>query len=981
MPILKIGSNLNSVGNAGNFETDPSTWLIPTKSGSVQSRSNDFPSKGLYSRLLTINSLAGGTSRYPLGRGQFNALSTTSERFYEISVKVRSSSGADAIGIDAAEIYLAVNNMTNVTIIDDIRYTVSELKSGYEQLILRIRYTGSIQQAMTAFVYIDSEANVNVGGELYMDEFDIYEYVNETIPDCNLSIDLANTVITSESIPGAEDAGVTIAVNGTPQSALQYSINGLDWPISPVFNNRLPGNYTIYARESDRVSCVATANITLPKAPPNFEVTLTPTAETTGGANDGQITVSINGTGGPFTYSKDGVNYQFAGAFTNLAPGNYTIYVKDDFDNVKSKTTTVAAAACDLLINVGATVVVDESSVNGNNGSITVAKTGGTGTIEYSKNGGVTWQTSNVFSGLAPGNYNIVIREQAVISCNSSAFFTVDAYDAGFNFTVVKVNETFDGNNDGSLTVNVTGTGAPFTYSLNGVDYDTPNVFSNLAPGNKRVYVKNNGGTVLYKDYNIAVGAFPFDFTFVVTNESIFGAADGAIEVTIDNFADYGSPFTYSTDKTFFSSFNPISPLAPGDYTITVKNSLDKKLTKAFTVDEGEFIFNQIYFSKNLIPFSRPQTANSAEENYKIYNKVTYKPVNTGFFTDAMSSALTPDADGNVTFNNRPAVRGLMNPQPPARSTQYGFFELTDRSIYIKNNYGDIYDNLVTPAGTTETLQDLVIYGGLDKIKYPSTDYFGSTLLRKKFMTWAPLQKTIDAVYIAETLQYIVLDGTVTKLKKVIKAYYDDNTTETEIISESATGTLYGKIFMTYSGWFGGVLSINPAKNVVKYDLWLTDQNDEIISEVRTYIISTFTPPNVRYIMFLNSQGAHEILRLTGKSEEEVIINKSTVQKHLDFDYASLDGEFKTTNSTAQSKTSYSTGLYAGANGKQWAEYFKELLLSEQVYDVTVPGQYIPINIQPGTFRILADEDYKYFVRFEATGAYQDEVFTPKTII
>lgn len=981
MPILKIGSNLNSVGNAGNFETDPSTWLIPTKPGSVQTRSNDFPSKNLYSRLLTINSLSGGSSPYAVGRGQFNAASTTSERFYEISVKVRTNSGSSAIGVNAAQVYLAVNNMTNVTIIDDIRFTVSELKSGYEQLILRIKYTGSIQQAMTAFVYVDEEDNVNVGGELYMDEFDIYEYVNETIPDCNISIDLANTVITAESIPGAEDAGVTIAVNGTPQSALQYSINGLDWPISPVFNNRLPGNYTIYARESGRTSCVATANITLPAAPPNFEITLTPTAETSPGANDGQISTAINGTGGPFNYSIDGINYKHFGTFTNLTPGNYTVYVKDNYGNTLTKTTTVAAATCDLAINVGGSSVVDETSVNGNNGSITVAKTGGTGTIEYSKNGGVTWQTSNLFSNLAPGNYNIVIREQATIACNDSAFFTVDEFDAGFDFTAAIVHEAFDGNNDGQITVNVTGAGAPFTYSLNGIDYESSNVFEDLSPGSKRVRVKDNGGTVLYKDYTVNVGAFPFDFTLAITNESTFGAADGQIVITVDNYASYGAPFTYSSIKGQFTPFNYRNNLAPGEYTITVKNNLEKQLSKSVTIDEGEFIFNDIYFSKNIIPFSRPQTANSGEENYKIYNKVTYKPVASGTFADAMDSALTPDADGNVTFNNRPALKGLMNPVAPSKSLNVGFIELTDRSIYIKNNYGDIFDDKVVPDSTTETLQDLVIFGGIDKNKYADTDFFNTYLpSSKKFMTWAPVEKTIDPVYQAETLQYLVLDARVTQLKKVIKAYYDDDTNQTGIIATSAIGTLYGKIFQINTGYFGGVLSINGAKTVTKYEVWLTDQDDNIITEVRTYKISKFTPPNVKYIMILNSLGAHELIRLTGKSYEQITTERSMVQKHLDFNYSALDGEYKTVNTRKKTMLRYSSGLYAGKTGKQWAEYLQEIVLSEQVYDVTNSGKYIPINIMPGTFKILADEDYNHFIRFEATTGYNDELFTPKTL-
>jgi Fe-S cluster biogenesis protein NfuA len=52
-------------------------------------------------------------------------------------------------------------------------------------------------------------------------------------------------------------------------------------------------------------------------------------------------------------------------------------------------------------------------------GTITVNATG-SGTLEYSVNGGANWFTSNVFSGLAPGNYNISVRSQNAPSCTTN---------------------------------------------------------------------------------------------------------------------------------------------------------------------------------------------------------------------------------------------------------------------------------------------------------------------------------------------------------------------------------------------------------------------------------------------------------------------------------------------------------------------------------------------------------------------------------
>jgi gliding motility-associated-like protein len=53
------------------------------------------------------------------------------------------------------------------------------------------------------------------------------------------------------------------------------------------------------------------------------------------------------------------------------------------------------------------------------NGSITVTASGGTGSYEYSINGGSTWQSSNTFNNVAAGNYNVVSRVTGSAVCFS----------------------------------------------------------------------------------------------------------------------------------------------------------------------------------------------------------------------------------------------------------------------------------------------------------------------------------------------------------------------------------------------------------------------------------------------------------------------------------------------------------------------------------------------------------------------------------
>jgi hypothetical protein len=70
-----------------------------------------------------------------------------------------------------------------------------------------------------------------------------------------------------------------------------------------------------------------------------------------------------------------------------------------------------------------------------NNGSITLSASGSNG-FTYSKDGGTTFQASNVFSGLAAGNYPVVVKD--VNGCTKSQSVTVSANPGGVKFNLVR---------------------------------------------------------------------------------------------------------------------------------------------------------------------------------------------------------------------------------------------------------------------------------------------------------------------------------------------------------------------------------------------------------------------------------------------------------------------------------------------------------------------------------------------------------------
>lgn len=125
------------------------------------------------------------------------------------------------------------------------------------------------------------------------------------------------------------------------------------------------------------------------------------------------------------------------------------------------------------------------------NGTITVTATGGTPPYQYSINGGTTFQTSNTFTGLAGGNYTVIVKDaNNCLSAPQTATLTL------VNTMTISVAKT-DGNCNAGGTITVTAAGGgnpPYQYSINGgTTYQSSNVFSGLAAGTYNVVAQNIG--------------------------------------------------------------------------------------------------------------------------------------------------------------------------------------------------------------------------------------------------------------------------------------------------------------------------------------------------------------------------------------------------------------------------------------------------------------------------------------------------------
>src|SRR5436189_4852649 len=128
-----------------------------------------------------------------------------------------------------------------------------------------------------------------------------------------------------------------ITVTAPLRAQYTYSIDGINFQASTVFNNVTPNTYTLTVQDAG--GCSSSASITVntaPSAPP------TPTAsvvDPTCTVATGAITV-IAPLGAQYTYSIDGINFQASTVFNNVAPNTYTLTVQNAGGYSSSATVT-----------------------------------------------------------------------------------------------------------------------------------------------------------------------------------------------------------------------------------------------------------------------------------------------------------------------------------------------------------------------------------------------------------------------------------------------------------------------------------------------------------------------------------------------------------------------------------------------------------------------------------------------------------------
>ncbi len=231
------------------------------------------------------------------------------------------------------------------------------------------------------------------------------------------AVSIVSTLFTQPSCNGGSDGTITVLASGGTGS-LSYSLNGGPFQSSPKFIGLTAGNYLIIV--SDTNGCSATTTVQLTQPAPIIVQNTTSIPVSCFGNSDGSITIIATGGTGQLTFSINGSPFVGSGIFTGLKAGMYTITVRDANGCSALATATVGSPA-ELVINSVSTTPV--KCCGGSDGVIIILANGGVAPLQYSINGGATFQGSNQFKGLKAGTYSIIVRDAN--GCTASTTATI----------------------------------------------------------------------------------------------------------------------------------------------------------------------------------------------------------------------------------------------------------------------------------------------------------------------------------------------------------------------------------------------------------------------------------------------------------------------------------------------------------------------------------------------------------------------------
>lgn len=276
-------------------------------------------------------------------------------------------------------------------------------------------------------------------------------------------------------------------------------------------------------------------------------------------------------------------------SFPNFCPaggGTNTYIIKSVYEKIDDPTTEIfgtdtVRVTRDAVQN--ATLTSSNTTCNGAaNGSITVTPTNGTAPYTFSLDGAVAVPGTApfTFNNVPAGSHYVVVFDGQ--GCVSQQLPIDVIAGPSISTTEIHTNAYCNGSSTGTITINQPAAGnAPYEYSLDGVNWQTSNIFSGLPAGNYTVFFRERDGCSGSLQVTITEPT-----TLLSSAATVPVVCNGQNSGTITAAASGGvAPYLYSLDGLSWQGSN-IFNVPAGNYTVSVKDANGCISTQQVTITE-----------------------------------------------------------------------------------------------------------------------------------------------------------------------------------------------------------------------------------------------------------------------------------------------------------------------------------------------------------------------------------------------------------
>ena len=405
----------------------------------------------------------------------------------------------------------------------------------------------------------------------------------DTLSNCALN----DTVIVNLNQAPELTATVQNTSCGQDNGLIDITITGGTQPISVLWDNfsivqdqinLAPGQYSVLVSDGANCTVNGTYEI-LPSTQPTISsVSVNPTC----GNDTGSVSVIITDATNPILYNWtfNGSDFSNADSLENLAAGTYILEAIDGAGCTLLDTSVLVYPNSPTL-----STTVTNTQCATNTGAIDLTVTGGSPSYTYYWTfEGDTISNNQNLSALAFGCYNVNVLDANGCEVSTQAC-VLNENAPVITFEVVQPSCNLD---NGSITANLTGGIAPFTFVWASNSSDSASVV-NVGSGTYELNVTDVNGCEATSSVDLTNTGILL-ITADQTNASC-GNSDGSIELTINGGV---LPYTFLWSNN--STNQNINSISADTYSVTVTDSVGCVVTGQFIITNGnapEITFTQ----------------------------------------------------------------------------------------------------------------------------------------------------------------------------------------------------------------------------------------------------------------------------------------------------------------------------------------------------------------------------------------------------